>query len=165
MDRSLLDLFKERCRMLNIFLNSSKELSGPVVCYQGVIIDLARKYFRISSAMKQKILAFSPTSEADGNRLCETSDVERLVGRLEWCAWLVAAGRQHLFYLLRDLQQARDQNDLKIKLSSEAEEEIGWWRQDRILSTGRSFEQCDHTYYLKGVSELVCLKVEMQHCY
>ena len=155
MERDLLVQFKEKCGALNVNLNSTKELAGPVVVYQGVVIDLGRKYFRISSAMKQKILAFSPMpGEVEGSRLYETADVERLVGRLEWCAWLVAAGRQHLFYLLRDLQQARDQNNLKLELSSEAEEEIGWWRQDRILSAGRSFEQCDNTYYLKGVSEL-----------
>ena len=154
MTRRLLDAFKRKCESLRVRLNDQKECTGPTVVYQGVIVDLEKKYFRVSSAMKKKIQSFSPSSDSgEVDLVYDVADVERLVGRLEWCSWLVAAGRQHLFYLLKDLQHARDSHTLTMSLSSEAESEITWWRKDRVLTEGRSFEECDHSYFLKGFSE------------
>ena len=154
MERSLLEEFKRKCLLLRIMLNSTKECQGPVVVFQGVIVDLEKQYFRISTAMRQKIQSFSPlNAEAGVDRIYDVAEVEKLVGRFEWCSWLVAAGRQHLFYLLKDLQAARDCHSLDMSLSSEAEAELNWWRRDVVLSKGKSFAECDHSYLLKVVSE------------
>ena len=156
MTRDLLAAFKRKCESLHVRLNGQKECTGPTVVYQGVVVDLEKKYFRVSSAMKKKIQSFSPSSDGgEAGVAYEVAEVERLVGRLEWCSWLVSAGRQHLFYLLRDLQQARDRNTLSMSLSSEAEAEITWWSRDSVLTEGRSFKECDNSYFLKGFSEFL----------
>ena len=114
--------------------------------YQGVVIDLERKAFRISTAMQDKIRGFCAHShDPDGGSLYQVCALEKLVRRLEWCAWLVPGARQHVYYLIKVLQAAREKNCLLTPLSDEAESEIAWWKQDSTLRPGRSFENCDRS--------------------
>lgn len=120
--------------------------SGKILIYQGVVIDLERKAFRISTAMQDKIRGFCAHSQGPGGEsLYQVCALEKLVGRLEWCAWLVPGARQHVYYLIKVLQAARDTNSLLTQLTEEARSEISWWKQDSTLRPGRSFENCDRS--------------------
>ena len=144
MERSLLRAFKEKCADLNVQLNLKKETEGNVVVYQGTVVDLVKKRFRVTKAMVQKIRSFSPSFRDDNGRdMYSMANLEKLCGRLEWCSWLIGSGRQRMFHLLTELQAARDENTIFLAFSEDAYGEFEWWKKDEVLLPGRSFSDCD----------------------
>ena len=76
------------------------------------------------------------------------ADLEKLMGRLEFCQWLVPAGRQHTFFILEALQKARKSGDFFVELSEDAKAEHAWWSRDDVICPGRPFSDFGVSTYV-----------------
>ena len=65
-EKSLLALFKRKFETLNVEFNPKKERVGKILVYQGIVIDMETKRFRVSTAMQEKIKSIAPMSEDAG---------------------------------------------------------------------------------------------------
>jgi hypothetical protein len=134
-----------------------KKVSEPTtqLTFLGVELDTCKRTMSLPPVKLQELLVL--LANWSRRRSATKKDLQRLVGKLNWCARVVMGGRTFIRNLMNAMCKLKQSNH-HIRLNAPARADIAWWCKALDLFHGFTVFPCDGLVPSHDFSIDSCLK-------